>query len=182
GQKAWGGLFKEECFFSTHSCTVYYNNGMTLWRGGFKKDYPYMDTKTTYVYHSNGALAWRGGFAKDSYSEYSNAVYYKGGELAWSGRPTDPLYDPAGNIITGRTDSITLDLGNCSTLHVHSNGFMQLFVGLGNSSSLIFTNNNDDPELLMALDYPAYVLIFNPRSSDKPARFIAYNKTFLVID
>lgn len=180
GERAWRGVLGNECFLTYMRSTLYYNNGVMAWRGGIKKDFFYTDTKNAYIYHTNGGIAWRGGFAKDGGSEYSNGIYYSSGELAWSGKPTDPIYDKAGNITTGRADFITLDLGNCSTLHVHSNGFMQFFLGLGNSSSLIFTNNYCDPELLIALDYPAYVLIFNPHSSKKPARFVAYNKTFLI--
>lgn len=177
GQKAWGGCLANETFTYKNS-TVYHDNGQQMWQGASRNDLSYK-YEPSYIYHANGSVAWRGGFTKDGGGMYSCGVYYSNGALAWSGEPTDPIYDQFGNISTGRATSIALDLGNCSSIHVDSNGFMRLFVGLGNSSSLIFTNQDQNPDLLMALDYPAYCLIFSPRTGKTP-RFVAFDRTFPV--
>jgi len=177
GQKAWGGNLYQDCRFLTTHCIVYHNNGNVAWNGAMWEELYYANSGSNF-YHINGSLAWGGAFAKNGADIQSCGVFYDNGQLAWGGKTTDPIYDMNGIVITGRSDSIQLSLGDSSLLQVHANGTMFLYLSLGNDRVLKFSNLSEHTELWMLMG-PGIRLIFSPISGNF-ARFQVYDNMFVI--
>lgn len=174
-QLAWKGALYKEPYFSVIPCTLFHNNGTTAWKGASSKDLYFTDEPCT-IYHSNGKVAWRGSFGYKNSNRYSSGLYYDNGQLAWNGKQNAPFYDENGEIVVAEIDALNLPLGEDSWLYVSCQGETVFNLCLGDNSYLQFTNQNDNPALVVNLGQ-GFNLRFFPHSGNQP-KFSCYDIDF----
>jgi len=150
GALAWKGALSKDCTYTYGASTVYFRNGAVAWKGISSKGTFYADDSCS-IFHSNGTPAWRGLFAFETYSQNKSAVFHDNGNLAWGGKYGDPIFDRHGFIITATAEAINMPIGENSWLYLTSNGVSNLHVSLGDESFLTFSNQDQNPRLLVHL-------------------------------
>lgn len=150
GMIAWRGALYGDCNLNDHDCSVFYKNGQLAWKGATPRQC-YYKYETSTILHSNGKIAWRGAFEFETSSALACGVFHDNGNIAWSGRQGAPIYDRYGRIISAGAEAINMPLGENSWLYVSSNGMSQLHISIGEESFLTFSNQEENPRLLIHL-------------------------------
>jgi hypothetical protein len=127
-------------------------------------------------FHENGTAAWRGYFAKEKSDSYYSGLNHDNGKIAWSGKAGDPLYDETGKIISKSVAAVIMDLGSGSWVYLSSEGIWELHLCLGDGNYLIYSSQNNNPILCIALG-SNYTLCFYPHSGDTPVLYIGDQAT-----
>ena len=147
---AWKGALNKDCNYSYNRCSVYHHNRQLAWRGATSAESPYSNEPCT-IFHSNGTPAWRGNFAFETTSLHASGVYHDNGVLAWNGKLGSPTYDRKGNIHLPNAQAINMPLGEDSWLYLSHDGVRYLHLSIGDQSFLTFSNQDQNPRLLMHL-------------------------------
>ena len=123
-----------------NSGIVYHANDKVCWKDPRVYNTSYSYNESGIVHHSNGKVCWKDPKVYNTSYSYNDSgkIYHSNGQLCWK----DPAvysdggkcYNSAGELVAFQGNSIFLELGNGSSVHIGKDGTFELTIDIGGQS------------------------------------------------